>query len=143
MKRVINVIVVGPKGYLDAKAELEQAGIFTRLGFEKAWWQGMRFFHRDGRIYQVASASLTEPLGLLAKLLPSWILNPTVRISYTYQDVGGYVLAELVSGVEAAIAQDDDIITQFRDASSLLKRLSGAKTFDGVSAVLAYARVGP
>lgn len=141
-EREINVVVLGPRGYLSARDQLEKVGTHTRLGFEKAWWQGMVSFHRNGRRYKVRTAGLVQPLAAWVTYVPALLYNPVVKIAYEFEEVGDYSIEELVAAVEAAVREDDDIITQFRDADDLRERLSRAKTFDAVTAVLAYARVG-
>lgn len=136
------VIVLGPRGYLSAKDDLVETAMSTRLGFQKTAWEGQISFHADGQKYAIASARLVHSLPPWAKYLPTLLYNPFVRVMYEYRAIGRYEIGELLSGVQAAIDEDDDIITQFREREDLLARLSQARDFAAVASVLAYARVG-
>lgn len=137
-----NVVVVGPNGWADVREQLETSGRHTVLGFHKAWWRGVRFFHRDGSVYEVESAIPERELGLVSKLLAYTIFNPRLSIRYEYCRRGPYELGSLAAAVAEAIEKDDDILTQFADRDDLLDVVSSSTSFDAVVAAILHGATG-
>jgi hypothetical protein len=131
-----NVVVVGPKGYAGVREALEGTGLNSTLSYYRRWWTGVRFYHRDGNAYEVENGSPERPLGVLARLLALTIYNPKVKVKYRYRPSGPYSLDELRAAVGKAIAEDDDILIQFRERHELMSLLGQAQSFDDVVSVL-------
>jgi hypothetical protein len=129
----MNVVVVGPNGWVEVREALETSGRHTALGFHQRWWEGVRFFHRDGQVYEIESAQPDRPLGPLSGFLARTVYNPWIHNRYGVRAVGTYELSDLRSLVASAIRSDDDILTQFRDAPDLLDDLSRAAGFSEVA----------
>jgi hypothetical protein len=134
-----SVISVGANGWADRAAELKGTGRNTVLSFYKQWWRDVTFFHRDGHAYVMRDVRPARPLRALDGILARTIYNPFIEFAYEYERGPAYPLDRLRDAVRHAIEQDDDILTQFRDASELLARLEQAKSFDDVVAVLELA----
>jgi hypothetical protein len=135
----VSVISVGDGGWTQMEPALASERVMTAFAFHKPWWRGVRFFHRDGQQYEVASATPVNPLAPLSKLLANTVYNPRLKVRYEYEVKGRYHLPELVGALTHAIDQDDDILTQFHDADELKRRLDAATSFDDVVAVLEFA----
>ena len=80
----------------------------------------MRFFHRDGHIYEIETAEPSREISLLSRFLANTIYNPSIRFSYRYRQLQKYDLAELKRAVQSALAHDDDVLTQFASKEELL-----------------------
>jgi hypothetical protein len=130
------VILVGPNGWAALRDGLETVGRHTALGYHKRWWNGVRFFHSDGFLYEIENAEPERSLGAVSKLLAMTVYNPWLQLRYTYRKVGEYALEELRDAVGAAIREDDDILTQFEGEDELLRRLSTAESFRAIAAVI-------
>ena len=93
----------------------------------------MRFFHRDGHIYEIETAEPLARISLLSRFLANTIYNPSIRFSYRYRQLQKYDLAELKRAVQSALAHDDDVLTQFASKEELLSLLGRAESFDAVA----------
>src|SRR6188768_964762 len=102
-KPIQAVILVGPSGWASLKAELATRERHTALGYHKRWWNGVRFFHSDGVVYEIESAEPERRLGRLSKILATTVYNPWLWLKYTYRKVGEYSVEELRDAVAAAI----------------------------------------
>jgi hypothetical protein len=136
------VILVGPSGWAALRDGLEAVGRYTALGYHKRWWNGVRFFHSDGFVYEIESATPERPLGAVSKFLAMTVYNPSLQFRYSYRRLGEYALEELRNAVGAAIREDDDILTQFEEEDELLRRLAAADSFQAVAAVVRHGTVG-
>ncbi|GMU66807.1 MAG: hypothetical protein AMXMBFR36_30810 [Acidobacteriota bacterium] len=136
------MVAVGPNGWADVKEQLETSGRHTALGFHKAWWRGVRFFHRDGSLYEVESALPERELGLISKALAYTIFNPRLYIRYQYRRRGSYEIGTFAAAVAEAIEKDDDILTQFADRDVLLEEVKTATNFDTVVAAILHGTTG-
>lgn len=48
-----DVIVVGPNGWVELRPHLVVSERTKALAYHKKWWNGVRFFHRDGSVHEV------------------------------------------------------------------------------------------
>jgi hypothetical protein len=136
---LISVILVGEDGWTDHEPSLLSERPGSAYAFHKPWWRGVKFFHREGTCYEVASARPTESLPPLSKLLAATVCNPSLTVHYEYRSLGNYDLVELKQALLNAIGQDDDILTQFHEADDLKRLIRAAASFDGVAEVLLFA----
>jgi len=134
-----NVIVVGANGWARRAAELERTGREPVHGYFKQWWNGVTFFHRDGRSYTMSQVHPGRTLGVLDRVLAQTVYNPDVEFAYEYTRGPAYPLEQLRQAVRGAIEADDDILTQFHEGEELLAHLQRAGSFDDVVAVLELA----
>ena len=130
------MVAVGPNGYAEVRDELAEQRRNSALSFHTRWWNGVRFFHRDGNAYEVAQASPEIRLGPISNLLARTIYNPTVTVRYRYRSTGPYSVDELRAAVQRAIEEDDDVLTQFRERAELMGLLTQSQSFDDVASVL-------
>ena len=131
-----NVIVVGPSGYAEVRDELAEQRSNSALSFHTRWWQGVRFFHRDGNAYEVEQALPEKPLGPVSNFLARTIYNPTVTVRYRYRSSGPYSVDELRATVQRVIEEDDDVLTQLRERAELTALLTQSQSFDDIAGVL-------
>jgi len=134
-----NVILVAANGWVDRAPELQRRGRQKVLGYFKAWWRGVTYFHRDGHTYTVASVRPAKPLAVIDRILASTIYNPGIDLEYEYVRGPTWTIDQLRAAIRRAIEQDDDVLTQFHEPGDLLDRLDRATTFEGVAAVLDLA----
>jgi hypothetical protein len=81
-----------------------------------------------------------RPLGGLSRVLAATVVyNPIIRVKCQYRSLGPYTLDELKEAFAAAIAADDDSLTQFHEAEELLARLRRAASFADVVAIFGLA----
>ena len=108
----------------------------SALSFHARWWEGVRFFHRDGNAYEVEQALPDKRLGPLSNLLARTIYNPTVTVRYRYRSSGPYSVDELRATVQRVIEGNDDVLTQFRERAELMALLTQSQSFDDIAGVL-------
>jgi len=137
--RTISVILIGEDGWTDTSESLEVERVTSAYGFHKPWWHGVSFFHRDGHRYEVLSATPLRSLLPLSRLLAATIYNPRFTVRYDYRSAGTYELADLTRALGSAIDKDDDVLTQFREAGELKRRLAKVRSFDDVVNLLQFS----
>jgi len=135
----VSVICVSNDGWVEVGSSLLSERQTTAAAFYKSWWCGVRFFHRDGRCFEITSAVPGRALTSLSRILAKTIYNPKFSVRYEYRARGDYRLSELQHALVEAIDRDDDVLTQFHDAEELKRRLSQAQSFDDVVGVLRFA----
>ena len=135
----VAVVGIGADGWTEMESSLLPERTTSAAAFHKPWWRGVRFFHRDGHCYEVASAFPATALLPLSKLLANTFYNPRLVVQYQYAPRGRYDVRDLREALGNASDKDDDILTQFRDADELKERLARAQAFDDIVAVLEFA----
>ena len=67
---------------------------------------------------------------LLTKLLANTFYNPTIKVERTWSKIGRYELSELIEKINRCIDLDDDVLTQFIEASKLKAKVSKSDSFE-------------
>ena len=133
-----DVVVISPQGGLLAWEALKKNLRTTARGYHQQWWQGVVFYHRNGRKYQVDRVTPDRQLGTLSKLLAATVYNPWLETGLEYEDTGSYVIADLCAAVRKAIEMDDDVLTQFHDETELIAVLGNVGNFDEILDLLRF-----
>jgi hypothetical protein len=136
----IAVLAIGRRGWVEGYPTLPPALEATALGYHRAWWSASTFFHTDGYRYAVSAAVPDRPLGTWSRMLAATVYNPRVRVQFEYVRAERYTLDELKAAFGAALAVDDDVLTQFHEPEELLGKLAAATSFADVAAVLELSR---
>src|SRR5262245_27589780 len=138
-----NVIAVAADGWVDRATDLEPRGRHSVFGFFRRWWNGVRYFHRDGHVYTITAAHPPRRLGILDRILAGTVYNPRLEFAYDFERGSTYAMPELRSALRVAIERDDDVLTQFHEPEELLARLGAASSFDEIVSVLELAATQP
>jgi hypothetical protein len=135
----VSVVCVGRGGWVETESALLPERRTSAVAFHRRWWDGARFFHRDGACYEIASATTEQPLAPLSEILSHTFYNPRLTVRYEYRSVGAYELDTLKKALNEAVDNDDDILAQFHEADEIKARLRLARSFDDVVDVLRFA----
>lgn len=139
MSADVSVIFVGEDGWTDTARDLPEQRATSAHGFHKAWWKGVKLYHRNGYCYEVEKATPEQELPALSKFLAATIHNPTFKVNYEYQSTGFYKIDDLKQALRGAVEKDDDVLTQFHEAEELISRIDAAKDFSDLVDMLEYA----
>lgn len=140
MTETIAVLAIGRQGWVEGYPTLPPALDATALGYHRAWWLASTFFHADGYRYAVSAAVPDRPLGAWSRMLAATVYNPRVRVQFEYHRAERYTLDDLKAAFGAALAADDDVLTQFHEPEELRGKLAAASSFADVAAVLELSR---
>ena len=94
------------------------------------YWSKFRLYDGKGQVYRIADALPPRPISALGRLLSRSVYNPRVEVTFEYGSPETYSLADLKDKIVAAIALDDDIITQFHDADTITGWVEKAANFE-------------
>ena len=88
------------------------------------------YFDKDGVKWTLAIYSRKFKPSFLTKLLANTFYNPTIKVERTWTKIGRYELSELIEKVNHCIDLDDDVLTQFIDASQLKLKVKQSNSFE-------------
>jgi hypothetical protein len=126
-------IEIHQDGYLKLHEELPSTVTATLLGLLRGFWIKSRIFGTGGVVYRVVPEPGTIPKPTLGRrLLANTVYNPRLRIPVRYESAGHYTLAEVKGRIARAVAQDDDVLTQFMEPSEIRAQLDSANSFEDV-----------
>jgi hypothetical protein len=134
-----SVVFVGDNGWTDMAADLPAERMTSAHDFYKAWWKGVRIYHRNGYRYEVESAEPESPLPPLSKLPAAAFHTSQFKIQYEYHSTGFYQFDELKQALHDAVEKDDSVLTRFHAADELRGMVAKATTFDDLVEMLNYA----
>jgi hypothetical protein len=100
----------------------------------------LRVYDGYGRVTRIREAKPPFEFGALGRFLARTVYNPRLDVRLEYDQSGTYELTDLKAQVLAAIALDDDIITQFHDAATISGWVGEAASFQEVVAALRRAQ---
>ncbi|UOQ99488.1 hypothetical protein MUN81_08350 [Hymenobacter sp. 5317J-9] len=95
-----------------------------------------RFFDASGRLWESEVRSGSFKPTLLNRILAHTFYNPTLEVSRTWKQAGPYALEELKALMQNCIDRDDDVLTQWVDATSLKARLEKCRQFSDIVTML-------
>lgn len=113
----------------DFQTEAETHSLGNRLGFIKGTGSVTLAFDPTGTVW---SRSIESPQGgfsVIARVLAHTIYNPSCRLAINWTQVRSYDFDELRQHYLDAIADDDDVLTQFVERDELRSRVCKCATF--------------
>ena len=123
---------VGPKGYFAFIPEFSSVQTATTLGAIGGFFEKTTVFDRDGRKWRAAGIKAPFKKSWWSVLLANTVYNPRVSVTVEWRQPSDYRLDQLKEAYSKAVDQDDDILTQFVEASELKKKIAEARTFDSL-----------
>jgi hypothetical protein len=135
----MNVIAVGPKGWVERRVTLEPTFKGSAYGYFQTWWKEVRFFHRDGHVYTAADVRPPRRMGFIDRVLATTVYNPSMQFAIAYERSVPYSISDLQQAIARAVEEDDDVFTQFHERDELMAQLNKAQSFDDIVAVLEFA----
>ena len=133
-----SIVVVGPEGMLELWSDLPETTRTSAYAMIKGVLPALRLYQGDGNVSRVREANPPFQLGPIRRLLARTVYNPRFEVRLTYEQQP-YELADLKGQILAAIALDDDIITQFHDAATISGWIRDASSFREIVAALRHA----
>ncbi|HEU4389816.1 MAG TPA: hypothetical protein VFV34_18565 [Blastocatellia bacterium] len=120
-------------GYLQLHSELPTAVDASLVGMLRRFWLTATIYGDDGVAWRMTPApeAVPKPSSLL-RVLANTFYNPKRRVPVVCEKIGDYDLADLKARIAACVAGDDDILTQFIEASEINELLARARTFDDI-----------
>lgn len=106
----------------------------TLYGYIKHKVDDTTYYDKDG--FKWRSDIYAQKPSFLKKLLAKTFYNPLIKVERTWIKIGPYALPELIEKVNRCIDLDDDVLTQFIDASELKTKVSQSETFNGLVKIL-------
>jgi len=100
---------------------------------------GTRYFSASGLCHRVSRLVTEKPLSLLERALAATIYNPWIDARVEYDAPRPYEIDELRALLVEAVKDDDDILTQWREKSDLLDKLTRARTYGHLVDTLRFA----
>jgi hypothetical protein len=125
-------VALGPRGTLEIWSNLPEVLRMTAYAFVRGYLEQVRVYGEDGRLFKIRRATPVLPLGAFRRLLARTVYNPGIDVRLEYESSIPYPLDELKEGIFAALALDDDVITQFHDAATIRSWVEGAATYSEV-----------
>ncbi len=119
------VLVYRPGGLvrmLESEDIWQSVSVWTFAAYRKGR-EHMVFFGRDGQKWKLKSIETNEPAGLLTRWFKP-MSNVAVHVEFEPPET--YTLEELKAAFGAAVAVDDDILTQHHSEGQIMKWLEDA-----------------
>ncbi len=119
-------------GYIELHDELPRVIEATLLGLLRGFWSKSRIYGEDGTVWRTAPAPEAVPRpSLVLRIQANTVYNPTRRVPVICERAGEYGLTDLKVRIARCVARDEDIPTQFMEASEINDQLGRAETFRG------------
>ena len=96
------------------------------------YFEGTTIYRHDGIKLSIEPMVATPERSLWNVVLANTIYNPVRVYSVRYRERGSYSLDEVRENILAAVAADDDILTQFLDAPEIKSRLARSESFEDI-----------
>ncbi len=124
-------------GGIECREELPGTVRTTTLGVARRFWEQSRLYGPDRVVWRpVPAAPEDVVLSGLVRFLAFTVYNPRRTIRLRYEHIGEYKLPELKRRIWECVEQDDDILTQFLEASEIKAALDQATDFEHVAALI-------
>ena len=139
MSRAGGVIAITAREGVSLLAELPHEVESSAYGIVTGGWLGCRLYDAAGLVHTVRTVVPTRALGPVARLLARTVYSPRLTAVLEYAPPCRYATHELREALIRAVEADDDILTQWYDASDLVARLHAAGDFQSLRAVIELA----
>jgi hypothetical protein len=132
---------VGTKGYFSFWPQFTPTRTATMLGAVRGFFEKCIVFDRDGRKWRSKGIKSAYRRSWWRVLLANTIYNPKITVTPIWGQSQPYTLSELKRAYSEAVEKDDDILTQFVEATELKKRIAEAKTFDELADIYKWMKI--
>jgi len=123
--------------YIELHDELPRVIEATLLARRRGFWGKSRIYGEDGTVWRTAPAPEAVPRPSLVLRIPAnTVYNPTRRVPVICERAGECGLTDLSAPIARCVARDEDILTQFMQASEINDQLGRAATFRDVVALM-------
>lgn len=128
-------------GYIELHEQLPTLVTATLLGLLRSYWVESRLYGENGEVWCTVPAPGAVPRpSMILRLLANTVYNPTRRVPVTHERFGEFNLEHLKRRIAGFVARDDDVLTQFMEASEINEQLERARTFGDVVALVRRMR---
>jgi hypothetical protein len=135
-------VAVGPRGVIEVWPNLPTTETVTAYSLCTGYLTQLRLYGENGRLLRIHAAT-ARPLSPMRCFLARTLYNPRLSVNLEYEQLPSYELGELKEHIFAAMALDDDVITQFCEAATIKSWVENAATFaEIVEAVCRSQREG-
>lgn len=104
-------------------------------------WEGTRFFTVGGMCHRISRIVPNRPISFVEGLAARLVFNRWLMATIEYDAGERYDFEALRRLLVAAVKDDDDILTQWREKTELLAMLEKARTFAHLVGTLRFAGV--
>jgi hypothetical protein len=132
------VVAIGPGGSIEVWPSLTQEQETTDYALSTGLVQELRLYTEAG-FFRIRDVLPSRRFGPIRRFLARTIYNPRLQVRLEYEKPVPFLLEELKDQIAAAVAADEDILTQFHEASTITAWLRRANTFADVVQVLRRA----
>ncbi|MFT3705994.1 MAG: hypothetical protein QM802_26745 [Agriterribacter sp.] len=137
MQPVFPLICIAKESELELiPAESYFSKISTSALINESFFKDTLLFDGNGDIWSYKQVSDKFKRNFFTILLAKTFYNPLLDAKVIWTKIGSYEMNELKEKLNNCIDKDDDIITQFAEASTIKSSLSQAATFDDIIKVL-------
>ena len=112
--------------------ELPPTVTASLLAVINRYFEGITIYRDDGVKLSIEPTPAPPERSLWNVVLANTIYNPVRVYAVRYRERGSYLLGEVKENILAAVATDDDILTQFLDASEIKSRLDRSESFEDI-----------
>ena len=125
------VFTVSPKQrFIDFQREAETHTHVTRLALINNNDSACLNYDSAGTVWSLSYERPAGGFSAFSRFLTHTFYNPISRVAVTWTALRSYALDELRQHYLDAIADDDDILTQFVEADELCARICACSTFE-------------
>ena len=105
------------------------------LGVFSGFYEQLEVFDATGEIWRVQELRCRYQKSWWLTILVHTVYNPWVDVSASWREPMEYRIEDLKVAYTKAVDQDDDILTQFVEASELKTKIAAAASFEDLADV--------
>jgi hypothetical protein len=91
-----------------------------------------KIYDSNGKIWTLEFINNLIKTNFITRFLANTFYNPIVKVDLEWEEEGFYNLNELKNDISLCIDKDDDILTQYEEASVIKNAISNSNTFDDI-----------
>ena len=130
-------IVIGKQGYFEVWKDFQDTRALSTYEFIKRRRLGALVYDADGKKWKIEELKPTTSVGFFQTILSLTVYNPALEAEFKLLLLGEYELRELKDRLLGILRSDDDVLTQFKEESTIENALGNAKDFsEALSAIL-------
>ncbi len=91
-----------------------------------------KIYDSNGKIWTLEFINNHIKTNFITRFLANTFYNPIVKVDLEWEEKGVYNLNKLKNDIYICIDKDDDILTQYEEASVIKNAISNSNTFDDI-----------
>ncbi len=114
---------------IDDDIALRNVSTLSFLNQSKAEY---KIYDSNGKRWTLEFINNHIKTNFITRFLANTFYNPIVKVDLEWEEEGVYSLNELKNDISLCIDKDDDILTQYEEASVIKNAISNGNTFDDI-----------